>query len=89
MGSESKANVLLVGSGGVGTIGALNLEVGGLASVTAVLRSNYDAVVKNGFHIKSCDHGTIENWRPSKGELPPARPATATSAAALTPRPQW
>ncbi|GME57759.1 putative 2-dehydropantoate 2-reductase family protein [Neofusicoccum parvum] len=66
MGSESKANVLLVGSGGVGTIGALNLEVGGLASVTAVLRSNYDAVVKNGFHIKSCDHGTIESWRPSK-----------------------
>ncbi|KAL1639892.1 hypothetical protein SLS58_007479 [Diplodia intermedia] len=66
MGSEAKANVLLVGSGGVGTIGALNLEVGGLASVTAVLRSNHDVAVKNGFHIKSCDHGEITGWRPSK-----------------------
>ncbi|KAH7041982.1 2-dehydropantoate 2-reductase family protein [Macrophomina phaseolina] len=66
MGSHPKANVLLVGSGGVGTIGALNLEVGGLASVTAVLRSNYDAVSKNGFHIKSCDHGVLTNWRPTK-----------------------
>lgn len=77
MSSERKANVLLVGSGGVGTIGALNLEVGGLASVTAVLRSNHDAVVKNGFHIKSCDHGTITGWRPSKGCPPPKiRPST-------------
>ncbi|KAF2087297.1 2-dehydropantoate 2-reductase family protein [Saccharata proteae CBS 121410] len=64
--ATQKANVLLFGSGGVGTIAALNLEVGGLANVTAVLRSNYEAVQKSGFHIKSCDHGTITGWRPSQ-----------------------
>ncbi|BCS29253.1 ketopantoate reductase family protein [Aspergillus puulaauensis] len=59
-------NILLVGSGGVGTIAALNLEAGGLASVTAVLRSNYNKVTTDGFHIKSVDHGEITHWRPSK-----------------------
>ncbi|KPM44120.1 hypothetical protein AK830_g2433 [Neonectria ditissima] len=60
-----KKQVLLLGSGGVGTIGALNLEVGGKASVTAVLRSNLKAVLDNGFSIESCDHGRIVGWRPS------------------------
>ncbi|KAF2140706.1 uncharacterized protein K452DRAFT_351902 [Aplosporella prunicola CBS 121167] len=61
-----KSNVLLFGSGGVGTIAALNLEAGGQANVTAVLRSNFAHVQKNGFHIKSCDHGTVTGWKPSK-----------------------
>ncbi|GKZ81220.1 hypothetical protein AnigIFM56816_005732 [Aspergillus niger] len=53
-------------SGGVGTIAALNLEIGGLAQVTSVLRSNYAAVSLLGFTIKSCEHGEIQNWRPSE-----------------------
>ncbi|KAH7002443.1 2-dehydropantoate 2-reductase family protein [Ilyonectria destructans] len=61
----TKKEVLLLGSGGVGTIGALNLEVGGQASVTAVLRSNFKAVTDNGFSITSCDHGNVTGWRPS------------------------
>lgn len=65
--STEKAQVLLFGSGGVGTIAALNLEVGGLASVTAVLRSNFEAVNTKGFDIKSCDHGTLTGWRPTEG----------------------
>jgi ketopantoate reductase len=65
--SEQKSNTLLIGCGGVGTIAALNLESGGQVEVTAVLRSNHDAVKKDGFTIKSCDHGTIKNWKPSKG----------------------
>lgn len=64
------ATVLLVGAGGVGTIAALNLETGGLASVTAVLRSNYTKVATDGFHIKSIDHGEIRNWTPSEGISP-------------------
>lgn len=63
-------NILLVGSGGVGTIAALNLEAGGLASVTAVLRSNYNKVTTDGFHIKSIDHGEITHWRPSESKHP-------------------
>lgn len=63
-----KSKILLLGSGGVGTIVALNLEAGGLASVTAVLRSNYDRVKQNGFDIRSCDHGELKGWRPSKSK---------------------
>ena len=66
MASSNKAKILLVGTGGVGSIVALNLEYGGLAEVTAVMRSNFAAVKANGFSIKSCDHGKVEGWRPSK-----------------------
>jgi ketopantoate reductase len=65
---SAKANVLLVGSGGVGTMAAYNIEVGGIATVTAVLRSNYEAVKKDGFTITSLDHGYIKGWRPTEGK---------------------
>lgn len=58
-----------MGSGGIGTIAALNIENGGLASVTAILRSNYSIVKEKGFTIDSCDHGHFDSWRPSEGEL--------------------
>ncbi|KAH7407762.1 ketopantoate reductase PanE/ApbA-domain-containing protein [Cadophora sp. MPI-SDFR-AT-0126] len=64
--STTKSNVLLVGSGGVGTMAAYNLEAGGLATVTAVLRSNFKAVSENGFTITSVDHGEIKGWKPAK-----------------------
>lgn len=64
-----KASVLLVGSGGVGTMAAYALETGGKASVTAVLRSNFSAVEKDGFQINSLQHGNIRNWRPTTSEL--------------------
>jgi ketopantoate reductase len=63
---SGKANVLLVGSGGVGTMGAYALEAGGKATVTAVLRSNYDAVEKSGFSFDSIDHGKATGWKPSQ-----------------------
>ncbi|KAH8886187.1 6-phosphogluconate dehydrogenase C-terminal domain-like protein [Thozetella sp. PMI_491] len=66
VGTDSKARVLLIGSGGVGTIAAVNLEAGGLASVVAVLRSNYQVVKERGFSITSVDHGTLIGWRPTK-----------------------
>jgi len=65
-----KTNVLLVGSGGVGTLAAYNLEVGGLASVKAVLRSNYEIVVQKGFKIDSIDHGVVEGWKPTTSTFP-------------------
>ncbi len=63
---SAKSNVLLVGSGGVGTMGAYSLEAGGLAKVTAVLRSNYAAVNAEGFNITSVDHGDHKGWKPTK-----------------------
>ncbi|KIW87223.1 uncharacterized protein Z519_12126 [Cladophialophora bantiana CBS 173.52] len=62
----AKARVLLVGSGGIGTMTALNLEQGGLAAVAAVLRSNYAVVKERGFTIDSCDHGKFAGWKPSE-----------------------
>ncbi len=68
MGSVSKSNILLVGSGGVGTMAAYALESGGKAAVTAVLRSNYAAVEKYGVTIDSIEHGQVQGWRPTKSK---------------------
>ncbi|KAL4876231.1 2-dehydropantoate 2-reductase [Aspergillus karnatakaensis] len=64
--STQKANILLLGAGGVGTIAALNIESGGLGTVTAVLRSNYTVVTEKGYTIDSVDHGKLTGWRPSR-----------------------
>jgi ketopantoate reductase len=63
-----KENVLLVGGGGVGTIASLNITLGGLANVTMVLRSNYEAVREHGYRIKSCDHPEVTHWRCHSGQ---------------------
>ncbi|RMZ88974.1 hypothetical protein DV736_g3808, partial [Chaetothyriales sp. CBS 134916] len=63
---SAKKRVLLIGSGGIGTITALNLELSGECAVTAVLRSNYKAVKENGFKIDAIDYGTIDSWRPTQ-----------------------
>ncbi|KZN93874.1 Uncharacterized protein EN45_040610 [Penicillium chrysogenum] len=60
-----KRRVLVIGSGGVGTMVSVALERSGQASVTAVLRSNYEQFVQNGFEIESIDHGKLSSWRPS------------------------
>lgn len=65
----SRKNVLLLGGGAVGTIAAVNLECSGLASVTAVLRSNFKVVTEFGFQIDSVDHGKLSGWRPTKGNV--------------------
>jgi ketopantoate reductase len=69
----TKKNVLVLGGGAVGAIAALNLEVGGLADVTAVLRSNFKAVETDGYIIESVDHGKLSGWRPTKGTLSTSR----------------
>lgn len=47
---------------------AYNLEAGGLAAVTSVLRSNHEAVTQNGFTITSLDHGFVKGWKPSRSK---------------------
>lgn len=68
--TATKKNVLLLGGGAVGTIAAVNLEHGGLAEVTAILRSNYSVVSEKGFTIDSIDHGRLDSWRPTKSTNP-------------------
>jgi ketopantoate reductase len=64
-----KARILLVGCGGIGCIAALNLEFGGRAQVTAVLRSSYQIVKERGFTINSVDHGQIRGFMPTESKL--------------------
>ncbi|KAL2817959.1 ketopantoate reductase PanE/ApbA C terminal-domain-containing protein [Aspergillus cavernicola] len=60
--ANTKVQVLLLGCGAVGTMAAVTLERSGRASVTAVLRSNFETVQKNGFTIDSVDHGKLSSW---------------------------
>lgn len=61
-----KARVLLIGSGGVGTMASYALETGGKAEVISVLRSNFAVVKEKGFSIDSLEHGTgITGFRPT------------------------
>lgn len=62
--SERKSKVLVVGSGGVGAIGALCLTLNGEADVTLVVRSDYAKVNESGYTIKSVTYGEHENWKP-------------------------
>ncbi|KAL4804706.1 ketopantoate reductase PanE/ApbA C terminal-domain-containing protein [Aspergillus unguis] len=63
--TNDKARVLIVGTGGIGAMSAYALDQGGKAEVTAVMRSNYGAVSKNGFEINSIQYGKISGWKPA------------------------
>lgn len=67
--ADAGVNILLLGCGAVGTMAAVTLEKSEHATVTAVLRSNFATVEKNGFTIDSVDHGKISGWRPSYSEF--------------------
>lgn len=67
--TTKKANVLLLGSGAVGTIAALNIEAGGKGAVTAVLRANFKVVNEEGFKVDSVDHGKLKGWKPTRGKI--------------------
>lgn len=65
--AETKTKVLVIGGGGVGTMAAYALEIGGQAEVSMVLRSNFSAAKKDGFTIDSIQHGhDIKGWQPSQ-----------------------
>jgi len=70
MANTDKKSVLIIGGGAVGAVAALNLQVGGLADVTIVLRSNFDAVKDAGYDFESCDHGSVTGFKPSVGMFP-------------------
>ncbi|KAG7661035.1 uncharacterized protein J8A68_005407 [[Candida] subhashii] len=60
----SKPKVLIIGSGGVGTISALSLTTNDKSEVTLVVRSDYDLISNKGYSITSCTYGKLENWKP-------------------------
>ncbi|KAJ9156568.1 hypothetical protein NKR23_g896 [Pleurostoma richardsiae] len=58
--------ILVIGSGGVGTIAGYNLEQSGGATVVMALRSNFEAASKDSFTIESCDRGYVTGWKLSE-----------------------
>lgn len=69
----AKSRVLIVGTGGIGTVSAYSLEKGGQAEVTAVMRSNYEAAVKDGIDIDSVQYGQVKGWKPTASENSPLK----------------
>ena len=65
----AKSRILIVGTGGIGTVSAYSLENGGQAEVTAVMRSNYEAAMKNGIDIDSVQYGQIKAWKPTASKF--------------------
>lgn len=67
--TQHRVRALVIGTGGVGTMAAYALEQGGKAEVTAVMRSNYDTVKRDGISINSIQYGNnIKGWRPTNSE---------------------
>ncbi|KAM3124724.1 hypothetical protein CJJ07_002322 [Candidozyma auris] len=60
----TKPNVLVVGSGGVGSIAALALTLNNKCNVTLVVRSLFGKASTEGFEIKSVTYGEMHNWKP-------------------------
>lgn len=68
--SDTKANVLLIGFGGVGTIVSYTLEHLGRAQVCAVaIKETYDAIANNGYRIESINYGIVESYIPTNVTL--------------------
>ena len=64
MSQTDKPRVIVVGAGGVGVIAALSLYTHGTADVSLVVRSDFDHVSADGYHIDSCDYGLLQGWKP-------------------------
>lgn len=60
----SLPNLLLIGTGGVGTIVAYGLKYTAKVNVSVVVRSDYQKVKEQGWTINSCDYGNIKGWKP-------------------------
>ncbi|XTI86055.1 hypothetical protein V2W45_1232152 [Cenococcum geophilum] len=71
LGYTTPENVLIIGSGAVGAIAALNLEVGGLATITVVQRSNFAAVNSPPTLRRHRAHHQKHTQHPAIPPLPP------------------
>jgi 2-dehydropantoate 2-reductase len=58
--------MLLVGFGAIGVVYSLILKQSGRVRVTAIARSNYEAVKRDGLEIRSGKYGHIQGWRPDR-----------------------
>lgn len=59
-----KPKVLVIGSGGVGSVTALSLWWRQRLEVTLIVRSDYELIKAKGIEFHSCSYGHIEGWQP-------------------------
>lgn len=64
MQQQQQPRVLIVGTGGLGTIVACAIKYKGQAHVSVVVRSDFKHVNEHGWKITSCDYGNHSNWKP-------------------------
>ncbi|GMG25531.1 unnamed protein product [Ambrosiozyma monospora] len=62
--TASENNVLIIGTGGVGTIVAYGIHFTGKSNLSVVVRRDYQRVSKEGYKINSVDYGEIKGWKP-------------------------
>ncbi|ODV95732.1 hypothetical protein PACTADRAFT_2046 [Pachysolen tannophilus NRRL Y-2460] len=62
---EKREKILIIGTGGVGMIAALCLELNNNCDITCVVRSDYTKATKEGYKIESANYGVFENWKPT------------------------
>lgn len=61
---ETKPQVLLIGTGGIGAVVAYGIDFTGKADLGVVVRSDYSRVKESGFKVNSVDYGDIDSWKP-------------------------
>ncbi|KZT00182.1 6-phosphogluconate dehydrogenase C-terminal domain-like protein [Laetiporus sulphureus 93-53] len=64
--ASEKTDVLLIGLGAVGAVYAFVMQNGGRARVTAIARSNCEAVKAHGLNIKSDKFGNFDAFKPDR-----------------------
>ncbi|KAJ3995688.1 ketopantoate reductase PanE/ApbA-domain-containing protein [Lentinula boryana] len=62
----AQQEILVVGSGAVGTIYAYSLHQSDKVRLTVVARGNYELVQEYGMYIKSRRFGNVEAWKPHR-----------------------
>lgn len=65
---SARPNVLLIGSGGVGTVVSYLLLHAGKSTVTSVIRLDFDHVTEHGYQLESHDYGLVACYRPDHFE---------------------
>ncbi|KAJ3737407.1 ketopantoate reductase PanE/ApbA-domain-containing protein [Lentinula guzmanii] len=62
----AQQEILVVGTGAVGTIYAYSLHQSDKVRLTVVARGNYELVQEHGMYIKSRRFGNVEAWKPDR-----------------------
>ncbi|KAJ3788746.1 ketopantoate reductase PanE/ApbA-domain-containing protein [Lentinula aff. detonsa] len=62
----AQQEILVVGTGAVGTIYAYSLHQSDKVRLTVVARGNYELVQEHGMYIKSHRFGNVEAWKPDR-----------------------